>query len=205
MYRQWVPCGRNSSYSFPPLFWNSADAFCIGWGCACGLGIILWLFFLSFSALWTWYFFTWNATKVYRQWVPSGRNSSYSFPPLFWNSADAFCIGWRCACGLGIILWLFFLSFSALWTWYFFTWNAIKVYRQWVPCGRSSSYSFPLIILKVCRCFLHGMKMCFVIIMSPTKGKGDILFLVRILLASALSSAWYFLVCTISHEPVGGF
>ena len=55
--------------------------------------------------------------------------------------------------------------------------------------------------------------------MSPTEGEGDILFLVRILLASALASAsasasesasasasaWHFLVCTISHEPVGGF
>ena len=42
----------------------------------------------------------------------------------------------------------------------FFTWNAIKVYRQWVPCGCNSSYSFALIVLKLCRCFLHGMKMC---------------------------------------------
>ena len=44
----------------------------------------------------------------------------------------------------------------------------------------------------------------------PTDGEGDILFLVRILLASALAmasasaSAWHFLVCTISHDPVGG-
>ena len=45
------------------------------------------------------------------------------------------------------------------------------------------------------------------IIMSPNKGEGDIFFLVRILLASALAlaSVRHFLVCTISHEPVGGF
>ena len=43
---------------------------------------------------------------------------------------------------------------------FFFTWNAIKVYRQWVPCGRNSSYSFPSVVLKLCRCFRHGMKMC---------------------------------------------
>ena len=42
-------------------------------------------------------------------------------------------------------------------------------------------------------------------IMSPTKGEGDILFLVRILLVSASVSVWHFLVCTISHEPVCGF
>ena len=49
------------------------------------------------------------------------------------------------------------------------------------------------------------------LIMSPTEGEGDILFLVRILLALALAlasasaSASHFLVCTISHELVGGF
>ena len=44
--------------------------------------------------------------------------------------------------------------------------------------------------------------------MSPTEGEGDILFLVWIMLATALAlvlaSAWHFLVCMISHEPVGG-
>ena len=35
-----------------------------------------------------------------------------------------------------------------------------RLYRQCVPCGRNSSYSLPPIVLKLCRCFLHGMKMC---------------------------------------------
>ena len=45
------------------------------------------------------------------------------------------------------------------------------------------------------------------LIVSPTKGEGDILFLVQILLVSALASASvsHFLVCMISHELVGGF
>ena len=30
----------------------------------------------------------------------------------------------------------------------------------WVSCERNSSYSFVLIILKFCICFLHGMKIC---------------------------------------------
>ena len=29
-----------------------------------------------------------------------------------------------------------------------------------VPCGHKSSYSFPPIVLKLCRYFLHGMKIC---------------------------------------------
>ena len=39
----------------------------------------------------------------------------------------------------------------------------------------------------------------------PHRRERDILFLVQILLASVLSSAWHFLVCMRSHEPVGGF
>ena len=76
---------------------------------------------------------------------------------LFWNFADVFCMEWRYACGLGTILWLFFLTLSALWT---FWYEMLLVDRQWVPCGRNSSYSFAPIVLKLCRCFLHGMKMC---------------------------------------------
>ena len=43
-----------------------------------------------------------------------------------------------------------------------------------------------------------------VLIMSPTKGEGDILFLVRIPLVSASVLTWHFLVCTISHYWEGG-
>ena len=32
--------------------------------------------------------------------------------------------------------------------------------RQWVPCERNSSYNFIPIFLKLCTCFLHGLKMC---------------------------------------------
>ena len=34
------------------------------------------------------------------------------------------------------------------------------MYRQWVPCEYNSSYNFILIFLKLCTCFLHGLKMC---------------------------------------------
>ena len=50
---------------------------------------------------------------------------------------------------------------------FFFTWNAGKVYRQWVPCGCNSSYSFALIVLNLCRCFLHGRKMCMWFLYNP--------------------------------------
>ena len=36
----------------------------------------------------------------------------------------------------------------------------MKVYRQWVPCERNSSYNFIPIFLKLCTCFRHGLEMC---------------------------------------------
>ena len=42
----------------------------------------------------------------------------------------------------------------------YLAWNAIEVYGQWVSCGRNFSNSFPSIVLKLCRCFQHGMKLC---------------------------------------------
>ena len=78
---------------------------------------------------------------------------------MLWNFADVFCTEWRCAYDLDINLWLFFLTFLVFF-FFFFTWNAIKVYGQLVPCGCNSFYSFAIIVLKLCRCFLHGMKIC---------------------------------------------
>ena len=34
------------------------------------------------------------------------------------------------------------------------------MYRQWVPCECNSSYNCLPIFLKLCTCFLHGLKMC---------------------------------------------
>ena len=76
-----------------------------------------------------------------------GATSLTVFLQLFWNFADVFSMEWRCACG-----WVELRLFLV--------WNALKVYKLWVPCGCNFSYSFPSIVLKLCRCFQHGMKMC---------------------------------------------
>ena len=71
---------------------------------------------------------------------------------LFWNFACVFFMVWGCACGLDIIVRLFFVTFSTSWM--------TSMYRQWVPRERNSSYNFIPILLKLCTCFLHGLKMC---------------------------------------------
>ena len=53
-----------------------------------------------------------------------------------------------------------------IWVWC----NTLIIFSHFfcfVPCGRNSSYSFPPIVLKLCICFLHGMKMCMWFWYSP--------------------------------------
>ena len=94
-------------------------------------------------------------------WVPCVRNSSYSTSYI--NSFEIHrCFGH----GLNICMWFGYNSqiilslfpqvelshFSGIFT--------IKVNRKWVPCVRNSSYSFMLVLLKLHRCFGHGLKTC---------------------------------------------
>ena len=74
----------------------------------------------------------------------------------FWNFADVFFMVWGCACGLDIIVGLFLSLFPLCELSNFST----SMYRQWVPCERNSSYNCIPIFLKLCTCFLHGLKMC---------------------------------------------
>ena len=38
--------------------------------------------------------------------------------------------------------------------------SSVRQHLPWVSCERNSSYSFLPIFLKLCRCFLHGVRMC---------------------------------------------
>ena len=50
----------------------------------------------------------------------------------FWNFTGVFAVVWRCACGLDIILRLFFIIFSHFQFSHFSVLNIIKVFRYWV-------------------------------------------------------------------------
>ena len=174
----WIPCECNSSYSFPQgatpltvfhqLFWNFSDIFCMEWRCACALDIILITFFSLFLLCELGLFLVWNAINVYRQWVPCGRNSSYSFALIVLKHCRCFQHEVKMCMWFWYNNLIIFLTFSALWSSVsFFTWNTIKVYRQRVPCRCNCSYSFALIVLKLCRWFLHGMKMCVWFLYNP--------------------------------------
>ena len=100
----WVPCERNSSYSFVPIFLKLCSVFLMVWGCACSLSLFPQCELSHFS----------TSNSMYRQWVPCECNSPYNFIPVFLNFAHVFSMVWRCACGLNIMLELTFITFSTL-------------------------------------------------------------------------------------------
>ena len=114
-------------------FWNFADVFFMVWGCACGLDIIVGLFFITFCRT----CFSMGNLGVQISVRLSVRPSVImsvcpsvniyhgclvSATPLtvfywsFWNFADVFFMVWGSACGLDIIVGLLFITFSTLWT-----------------------------------------------------------------------------------------
>ena len=92
------------------LFWNFAYVFFMEWGC--GLGIIVRTFFVTFPHCELSHF----SPSVYRQWVPLVSPFFFFLYQSFWNFAYIFFMVWGCACGLDIIVRLFFVTFSTLWT-----------------------------------------------------------------------------------------
>ena len=116
--------GIDSGYlvcATPPIvlcqsFWNCTGVFVMVWRCACGLDIILRLIVVTF-------FYILNQVIFLVQILSKGFNSGYflcTAPPVlcrsFWNFTGVFIMVWRCACGLNIILRLFFITFFAFWT-----------------------------------------------------------------------------------------
>ena len=108
--RGYLKCERNSSYSFVPIVLKLCMCvFFMVWGCACGLDINIRSFFVIFSILWTWSFFTLNIWTV-------GTSPLTVLYQSLWNFACVFSMVWGCACGLDIIVRSFFVTFSTLWT-----------------------------------------------------------------------------------------
>ena len=115
-------------------------------------------------------------------WVSCERNSSYSFAPIVLKLCMCFPHGMRMCMWIGHNCWINFCHFfdivnlvifhpdyidrgsfvcpfvrSSVRT---FVRPSIRQHLTWVSCERNSSYSFAPIVLKLCMCFPHGMRMC---------------------------------------------
>ena len=98
---------------------------------------------------------------MYRQWVTCERNSSYNSIPIFLKLCTCFLHGLKMCMWFGYNPCINFCHFFTLCELcHFLTSDSMKVYRQWVPCERNSSYNFILIFWKFCSWFLHSLEMC---------------------------------------------
>ena len=108
------------------------------------------------------------SVRQHLPWVSCERNSSYSFLLIFLKLCRCFLHGVRMCMWFGYNCWIIFYHVFHFVNLVIFRPQCIdsgylvmtSMYRQWVPCECNSSYSFIPIFLKLCTCFLHGMKMC---------------------------------------------
>ena len=161
MYRQWVPCERNSSYNFIPIFLKLCTCF------RHGLKMCMW--FGYNPCIYFCYFFHFaNFVIFWPQILWKCCDSGYlvSATPhailywSFWNFVHVFAMVWRCAYGLDIILELIFVTFSTLWTLSFLTSDSMKVYRRSYLVSATPYTISCLSLCNFAHLFFHGLKMC---------------------------------------------
>ena len=97
-------------------------------------------------------------TSMIRQWVPCERNSSYNFIPIVLKLCTCFLHG------LKICMWFGYnpcINFCHFFHFVNFVISWPQILWKCIDSGeRNSSYNFIPIVLKLCTCFLHGLKMC---------------------------------------------
>ena len=101
----WVPCGCNSSYSFPPIVLKLFRCFLHGMKMCMWFGYNPLIIFCHFFCFVNLVFFRYEMlSKCINSGYLVGAAPLTVFLQLFWNIADVFNMKWRCACGFGIIL-----------------------------------------------------------------------------------------------------
>ena len=157
---QGVPCGPISSYIIIPIL--SKLHWCFGHN----LKICMWLrcnpqiFFVISLQVEHSHFSGIINNKVNANGIPCWRNSSSSFIPIVLKLHWCFCHG------LKICMWFaynpqtIFVTFLKVAISHISSMITSKVNGKGILCGRNFSYSFIRILLKLHRCFGHGLKIC---------------------------------------------
>ena len=158
IYRQWVPCERNSSYTCIS-YWNIAHVFSMVWRCACDLDITLAAVISNtFSTLRTLSFFmTSDSMKMLWQWIRCERSSSYNFIPIVSKLCTCFCHGLEMFIWFGYNPWINFCHF-------FYLVNFVIFWPQVLWKCRDSGYRVSAtphtIFIKLCTCFFATVWRC---------------------------------------------
>ena len=118
---QWVCCERNSSYKFIPIFLKLCTCYLHGlkmimwFGCNTCINFCHFFHFTNFVIFWP---------QILWKYCDSGYLVSATPHTIsyrsFLNFAHVFPMVWKCAYGLDIILKLYFVPFSYLWTFVIF-------------------------------------------------------------------------------------
>ena len=151
VYRQWVPCERNSSYNFKTIFLKLCTWFLRGLEMCVWFGYNLWVNFCHF-------FYFVNFVIFWHQILWKCKDSGYLVSATrytivkrsLWNFEHDFSMVCRCACGLDIILELIFVTFSTLWTLSFFNFSQVRHQLHWsriyisYKCPLSNKRPLPL-------------------------------------------------------------
>ena len=161
MYRQWVPCERNSSYNFILIFLKLCTCFlhdlkmCIWFGYNPCIYFCYFFHFANFVIFWP---------QILWKCCDSGYLVSATPHTIlywsFWNFVHIFAMVWRYAFGLDIILELIFVTFSTLWT---LSFSDLRFYESLETVGTLWAQlliNFIPIFMKLCTCFCHGLEMC---------------------------------------------
>ena len=161
MYRQWVPCERNSSYNFIPIFLKFCTCFlhglkmCMWFGYNPCINFSYFFHFANFVIFWPQ--ILWKCCDI--GYLVSATPHAILYRS-FWNFVHVFAMVWRCAYGLDIILELIFVTFSSLWT---LSFSDLRFYESLETVGTLWAQlliQFILIFMKLCTCFCHGLEMC---------------------------------------------
>ena len=160
-YRSRYLVGATSATVLYRFFQNITGVLVKVWRYACGLDIILRLFFVTFFVkLNLAIFWALPITK----WMDRGYFVGATPPTVLYQffriSIGVLVMVWRYACGLDIILRLFLLLFLQVELSHFSGIIHSKVNGQGIPYGCNSSYSFLPILSKLHLCFGHGLKIC---------------------------------------------
>ena len=162
VYRQWVPCKRNSSYNFIPIFLKLCTCFRHGLEMCIWFGYNPWINFCPFFHFAN---FVISWPQILWKCIDSGYLVSATPHTIlyrsFWNFAHVFAMVWRCACGLDIILDLIFCPF------YYFV-NFVIFWPQILWKCIDSGYHVSttpytascLSLFNFAHLFVHGLKMC---------------------------------------------
>ena len=161
VYRQWVPCERNSSYSFIPIFSKLCTPFlhglkiCMWFGYNPCINFCHFFHFVNFVIFWP---------QILWKFLDSGYLLNATLHTIlywsFFKLCTCFLHGLEMCMQFGYNHWIIFCHFFHFVNFYFLTADCMKVYRQWIPCKPNSLYNFILIFMQLCTSFFHGLKMC---------------------------------------------